>query len=130
MKSLDIIGRMEDQLNPSPHIRNIAMDLIITILTCGLYNIFIQAKQIDAVNDILKQKKYDFTHWLLLTIVTCGIYHCYHEYRMSDDLARAVPGVPSYEPIMVIVLLILGVLPIVDAIQQSHINRYYGSNAL
>lgn len=130
MNSLMIIARMEAQQNPSPHVRNIMLDIILTLITCGLFNIYINAKQIDAVNDILKEKKYDFTRWLIYCIISCGIYHLYHEYRMSDDLARSVPGVSSHEPMITIVLLVLSLFPAVDAIQQSHINRYYGSTAL
>ncbi len=112
------------------HVRNITLDIILTILTCFLYNIYIQHKQMEALNDMLGTKKYDFLSWLLLTIVTCGIYHVYHEYRMSDDLARMVPGASTMEPIISIVLAIAGLHIITDAIQQSHINRHYGNNEL
>jgi hypothetical protein len=114
----------------SPYVRNIALDLLLSLLTCFLYNIYIQAKQIEALNEMLGEPKYSFTNWALLTLCTCGLYHVYHEYRMTDDLARKVPSVSNLEPILVIVLAVIGIFPLIDAIQQAHINRYFGSDAL
>ena len=39
------------------HFRNIALDIVINILTCGLYNLYVQYKQCEAVNDMLKEQK-------------------------------------------------------------------------
>ena len=113
------------------HVRNIALDLIITILTCGLYNLWVQHKQMVAVNDMLQESKYHFLPWFLLSLVTCGLYHVYHEYRVSQDIDYAL-GVAgnSREPLINLILSIIGLHIVADAIQQSHINRYYGSTQL
>lgn len=112
------------------HVRNIAVDLILSVVTCGLYNLYWQYKQIDAVNDILKQEKYSFISWLLLCLVTCGLYHIYHEYRMSTDLAEAAGRPASNDGLIAIVLTIFGLAIVVDAIQQSQINNHYGDSSL
>jgi hypothetical protein len=114
----------------SVHVRNIALDLILALITCGLYNIYVQYKQIEALNEIVKSEKYNFMTWLLLTIVTCGLYHIYHEYRMTEDLVKNVAGTSPQEPLISLVLACFGLSLIVDAIQQTHINRHYGSHDL
>lgn len=114
----------------SEHIRDIARDIIITILTCGLYNIYIQSRQIHAVNAMIREDKYSFGSWFLLTLVTCGLYHIYHEYRKTTDLCRTIKDLNENEPILTVLLTIFGMAIVADAIQQTHINRYFGSTAL
>lgn len=115
--------------NPE-HVRNIALDIVLTLLTCGLYNIYIQYRQMLAVNDMLGTRKYDFFNWAVFTLITCGIYHVYHEYRKTEDIMRHVERPNSNEPIISIVLAIFGLFIVIDAIQQTHINHYYGSDSL
>lgn len=114
----------------SQHIRNIALDLILTLITCYLYNVYVQYVQIKALNDMLGEKRYDFAQWALLSLVTCGLYHVYHEYRITTDLAKLNGEIGSNEALIAIVLSVFGLSLIVDAIQQSHINRFYGSSKL
>jgi len=113
-----------------PHVRNIALDIILTLLTCMLYNIYIQYKQIEAVNDMLKERKYDFVFWFLLSVITCGLYHIYHEYRKSTDIARVLNKDSGSAGLVALLLSLFSLSFINDAIQQSEINTYYGNNAL
>ena len=115
---------------PSEHVRNIAMDLVLTILTCGLFNVYVQARQIAALNDMLREPKYSFGKWFLLSLVTCGIYHVYHEYRKTTDLVAIVKGASGNEPLICLLLSFFGLTFVADAIQQSLINRHHGSTAL
>ena len=64
----------------SEHVRGIAVSLILTLVTCGLYNFYWQYRQMLAANEMLQSDKYRFLPWLLFTLITCGIYHVYHEY--------------------------------------------------
>lgn len=114
----------------SEHVRNIAKDIIFTLLTCGIYNIYVQAKQINAVNAIIKEQKYSFGMWFLLTLVTCGLYHLYHEYRLSSDLVKHIEGLNENEAILTVGLAAFGMSLVADAIQQSHINKFYGAKGL
>ena len=127
----DISTDSNRQKEAGMHVRNIVMDLLLTLITCGLYNFYIQYVQINAVNDILKTPKYSFIMWLLLTLVTCGMYHIYHEYIMTRDLVDAFPTPSgSMEPVVSIILTVMGLPFIADAIQQNMINRFYGSTEL
>lgn len=112
------------------HVRNIAFDIVLTLLTCFLYNFYIQYKQCEAVNDMLGQPKYSFVSWLLLTIITCGLYHIYHEYRKSSDIAECNGKPADSAGLTAILLTIFGMSIILDAIQQGEINSYYGNKSL
>lgn len=112
------------------HVRNIPLDIILTIITCFLYNFYVQYKQIEAVNDMLKENKYSFGMWLILTIITCGLYHIYHEYRKSSDVAKVMKKDEGSAGLTAVVLTVIGLGIICDAIQQSEINAYYGNTKL
>ena len=114
----------------SPHVRNIALDLILTLLTCFIFNLYVQYRQCLALNDMLKQDKYSFWLWLILTIITCGFYHIYHEYRMSADLCKVLKKSGEQLTIVSVFLTFFGFSIVLDAIQQSEINSYYGHHQL
>jgi hypothetical protein len=116
--------------NGSEHVRNIGLDIVLTILTCGLFNIYLQYRQMIAVNIMINEIKYKFIPWFLLCIITCGLYHIYHEWRKSSDIAVALKKTESQEPIINVLLSIFGLSIVADAIQQAEINKYYGSSAL
>ncbi len=115
---------------PSLHIRSIALDIVLSVLTCMLYNIYWQYKQMGAINAMIKQEKYSFSIWLILTLITCGLYHIYHEYRKSQDIDRALGRTNSNEPLVMVLLTVLGLSIVADAIQQSSINSYFGDHGL
>lgn len=112
------------------HVRNIPLDIVLTLITCFLYNIYVQYKQCAAVNDMLKEYKYSFVQWLIFTILTCGLYHIYHEYRKSSDVAVLLKKDPSSAGLIAVVLTAFGLSIVNDAIQQSEINGFYGSPGL
>ena len=112
------------------HIRNIAVDLVLTLVTCGIYNVFIQYKQILAVNAMLRQEKYSFVPWFLLSLITCGLYHVYHEYRVSEDIARILEDRSGQLPLISLLLSLFGLSFVADAIQQSKINEHFGDSSL
>ncbi len=114
----------------SPFVASIAKDIILTIITCGIYNFFIQSRQILALNSMLKTDKYQFSKWLILTFVTCGIYHIYHEYCMAKDVSALLNEPHSNEPILCVVVSAMGLPIVADAIIQSNINRYHGVTSL
>lgn len=118
---------LEDQ---PEHVRSIPLDLIITVLTCGLFNLYVQYRQIKAVNDMIKEEKFSFAAWFVLCFFTCGLYHIYHEFRVSEELARALQDPHSQEPLISLLLTMFGLHIVADAIQQSRINKFYGDNSL
>lgn len=121
---------IEFKKQSNEHIRNIPLDIILTLVTCYIYNFYVQYKQIRAVNDMLGYEKYAFSSWLILTLVTCGIYHIYHEYRKSEDLSLLLKKPQANEAIASLLLTVIGMSLIADAIQQSEINKFYGDSSL
>lgn len=112
------------------HVRSIPLDIILTLITFGLFNLYVQNRQMKAVNVMIREERYSFWLWLLLVIVTGGLYHIYHEYRMSNDIAKAMGDSSTNEGILAVVLTVCLLWIVADAIQQSHINRYFGSHKL
>lgn len=114
----------------SRFIRSIVTDLLLTIITCGIYNLWVQHKQMETVNFMIKKEKYHFVPWLLLTLITCGIYHIYHEYRMTQDICVALNRRESNEPLVNLVLSLFVLSFVADALQQALINEYFGDDEL
>ena len=111
-------------------VRNIALDVILALVTCGIWNIYLQSRQMRAVNFMIGHQKYSFIPWALLTLVTCGLWHIYHEYRLSKDIAWALNQPQSNDPIVHLLLSIFGLSIVTDALQQAEINGYFGNHAL
>ncbi|RZA12235.1 MAG: DUF4234 domain-containing protein [Proteobacteria bacterium] len=112
-------------------VRNIGLDIILTIFTCGIWNFFVQYRQMEAVNYFLGENRYHFVNWLIFCLLTCGLYHLYHEYRMSQDLQKIDPSLSEiHMPLVHLLLTFFGLSIITDALQQSHINQMLGHNEL
>lgn len=110
---------------------NIATDIVLSLITCGIYNLFWQARQFRALNAFVGREEFRFWTWFFLTLVTCGIYHVYTQYRMGaviTEINRKL-GLPPNENLALISLLlsIFGLVLVADAIQQSEINGFFGS---
>ena len=111
-------------------VRNIALDLVLTLITFGLFSLRVNYCQMRTLNHMLKEEKYSFLIWILLTMITFGLYHIYHEYRKSMDISKILNEPHSNEPILSVILTIFGFWIVADAIQQSRINQYFGNAGL
>ena len=120
----------KSSVNKTQFIRSIVADIVLTIITCGIYNIWVQYKQMETVNFMLKEEKYSFFPWLILSFITCGIYHVYHEYRKTQDICRVLGEPNSNEPLVNLVLSLFALHIVADALQQALINRYFGDDEL
>lgn len=110
-------------------VSNIAAGIIFSLLTCGIYNLFWQARQFRALNAFLGREQFRFWTWFLLSLVTCGIYHIYTEYVMGTSITAIQRniGKPANENLALISLLlsIFGLMLVADAIQQHEINAFF-----
>ena len=114
-------------MNRQDFIKNIALDIIFTILTFGLFNIWIQYRQMTTVNFMMKYEKYNFFLWFIFCIFSCGLYHLYHEYVMSEDLSKILGRESGKDGLINLLLSLFGLSIVADAIQQYHINEYFSS---
>lgn len=130
---------MPPLLEPQPgsYTSNIGMDVILTLITCGIYYFFWQARQFRAVNYLLGQERYSFWLWFFLTLITCGLYNIYYEYYLAQGLVEAQEklGRQKYKdlPVLSLIITLISFLSTVvflnivtDAIQQNEINKLFG----
>jgi len=111
----------------SEHHLDIATGIILSLITCGLYNIYWNYRQFQAMNALLGREEYKFLMWLVLSIVTCGLFHIYYEYKMGSDLYTYLkeqgrdPN-PNL-PVIGLVLACFGLTIITDAVYQHELNK-------
>ena len=122
------------KLSREEAVRSIPIGLILTFITCGLYDLYWNAKQMKTFNGLLERDEYSFWHWLLLSALTCGIFHLYYEYRMGVGLVEIQEKfdmrVDKNLPFISLLLSIFGFSIVVDAIQQYEINKLYEKHHL
>ena len=106
--------------------RDLLLDVLLTILTCGLWNLVVQYEQIKTLNIIYREEKYNIWLLSLFSILTCFIYYIYFEYRKSVDFARFSRNGQSNDSdaIIAILLTVVGMPWIYDTILQEKINEY------
>ena len=124
-----------DQGSPYPKqqaIVPIGIGIVLTIITCGIYGLFWQYKQINVLNAWLGRSEFDFVTWLVLSIVTCGIFAVYYEYKMAKGINEVQEhnGLRVHDELALICLLltVFGFGLVSIAIQQADINNFYGEN--
>ena len=112
---------------PGEYRVDIALGIVFSIMTCGLYSLYWNYVQFKAMNALLGREEYKFLQWLILSIITCGIYHIYYEYKMGSDLYAYLKsqGMPVSEslPVLGAVLAVFYLMVLSDAIYQHEINR-------
>ncbi|MEX1329560.1 MAG: DUF4234 domain-containing protein [Desulfobacterales bacterium] len=113
-------------ITPKSHI-NIPLYLVLTILTCGIFNLYWNHRQMEACNVLLNRREFSFWTWLLLTILTCGIYHIFYQYKMGAaivEIQHLLNRDVFYKlPLLSVIVTILGFSIVVDCIHQNEINK-------
>ncbi|BAT70857.1 conserved hypothetical protein [Thermosulfidibacter takaii ABI70S6] len=106
---------------------SVVKNVVLSLITCGLWNVYWQYKQMRTMNHLLGERYFSFPKWLLFTLITCGLYHFYHEYVMGKkiaDIQYEIGMNPSHSlPVLSVVLAVLSAGLITDAIQQHEINE-------
>jgi hypothetical protein len=103
--------------------RSVAMSIVLTVITCGLYSLYWFIVLTDEVNKAANTPS-DTSGVMsfLLTIITCGIYGLYWSYKMGDKLDRAT-GQNASRGILYLVLNLLGVGIVTYALIQDSLNK-------
>jgi len=116
-------------LNPRFRVE-IVLGIVFSVITCGIYNIFWNKRQFEAMNSLLGKEEYNFWLWFVVCIVTCGIFQIYYQYKLGTDLdaiLRArVGGAPTNFGVLGLVLSLFGMSVIADAIFQVEFNKMIG----
>ena len=109
--------------------RNIAVCIILSIVTCGIYGIYWMVKMNDEINHLAGEPLATSGGMVvLLTIVTCDIYGFYWMYKMGERVDR-INGNPNGNSKVLYLVLMIFALAIVDyCFMQDAINKRVGYN--
>lgn len=107
--------------------KEVALCIILTIVTCGLYGIYWMYTLTEDLNAIVpEQTATPGANVILFTILTCGIYGVYWLYVQGEkiDYVKRQRGLSSsYTGLVYIVFAFLGVGIISHALMQNEINN-------
>ncbi|MFV0342206.1 MAG: DUF4234 domain-containing protein [Anaerocolumna sp.] len=105
--------------------RNIAVCIIFSLITCGIYGIYWFVCLTNETNEAAGQPDTSGGAALLLTIVTFGIYGLYWAYRRGEqlDLAKQKRGIlTSNSGVLYLLLYIFGGI-VAYAVIQHELNK-------
>lgn len=112
---------------PREHELGVALGIILSLVTCGLYNIYWNYRQFESMNLLLGRREFDFMMWLVLSILTCGLYHIYYEYKMGRELQLWMASngweVSPNLGLLGLALSCFGLTVVADAVYQHELNR-------
>jgi len=109
--------------------RSVAVAIILSIVTCGIYSIFWLYKIAEGFYSTQTQERVNTTPGttILLWIVTCGIYgyYCYYKWgRASVEIAARYGRTAEDRGILYLLLAIFGLSIVNDALIQSDFNEW------
>ena len=108
--------------------RDIAVCIILSIVTCGIYGIYWLVCLVDDLN-VASGRVGDTSGGMvvLLTIVTCGIYGMYWAYKAGEKIAyvkqRSTGVMGGNDSVLYLILSIVGFSIVVYALLQSELNK-------
>ncbi len=108
--------------------RSIALCIIFTIISCGIYGIYWIAVLNDEINQLAGEQEY--TSGVLVVvfgIITCGIYLLVWNYKMGeqvDQLNSYLGENSSSTSILYLILAFVGLQIINSALMQDTINKF------
>lgn len=107
--------------------RNIAVCIILSIVTCGIYGIYWLVVLNDDTNRAANDPNGTSGGMVILfTILTCGIYGYYWAYKMGEkiDYANQARNIPSSNSgILYLILSIFGLAIVAYALIQDNLNK-------
>ena len=107
--------------------RNIAVCIVLTLVTCGIYGIYWIVCLTNDVNTVSGDVNGTSGGMVvLLTIVTCGIYGIYWAYKQGEklDFTKNNRGIPSSNSgVLYLILQIFGFGIIAYALMQHELNK-------
>ncbi len=108
--------------------RSIAVAIILTVITCGIYGIYWFICLTNEAN-ILANRKEETSGGVafVLNLITCGIYGLYWAYKMGEkiDAAKAERGISNSSSmgIVYLILCFFGLGIVAYALMQDEINK-------
>jgi serine/threonine protein kinase len=101
--------------------------IIFTILTCGLYNLYWNYKQMETCNILLGRKDFSWAIWFFGTLLSCGLYHIYYQFQMGAAIMeiqeKRKKNVFEYLSFISLIVTLFGGSVVIDIIHQLEINK-------
>ncbi len=106
--------------------RNIALCIVLSLVTCGIYGLIWFVFLTDDTNTVWGKPGTSGGMAILLTIVTCGIYSFYWAYKQGEKLdeVKQAKGLPSGNSgILYLLLSFFGLGIVAYALMQDSLNK-------
>lgn len=106
--------------------KNIALCIILSIVTCGIYGLYWFVCITDDVNTAAEEQGTTGVVALLLSIITCNLYGLYWAYKMGEkvDIIKSKRGLAaSNSGILYLILCFLGLGIVTWALIQNELNQ-------
>lgn len=106
--------------------KSILIDILLTLLTGGLWNLWVQYRQVRDTNLVLPEgQQKSFILLILFSLLSFGLYFVWHEFKLTKELHILVYGSDRMEiEILCGVASFFGLWFIVDSYQQTLINEF------
>ncbi len=108
--------------------REIVMTLLLILVTCGFYGLFVLYKIGEELNEHQGQNRINAGMDLVLTFVTCGLWGIYLMYKYPQALDEIVQEEGSPKPDLVLPCLLLtffGAHIVAVLILQNELNKHW-----
>lgn len=105
--------------------RNIAMCIVLSIVTCGIYGLYWYICLTDDTNTASNAEGPSGIIALLLTLVTCNLYSIYWGYKQGEkiDAAKQSRGMESSDSKILYLVLCLFIPIVAWVLMQNELNK-------
>ena len=110
--------------------RDIALCVILSFLTCGLYGLYWFVTMTDETNSLSDEQSSSGAAALIFTLLTCGLYGIYWNYKMGQKLyvAGKMYGLDIADnSVLYLILSIFGLGIVSECLIQNDLNRFSNS---
>lgn len=112
--------------------RNVAVAILLSIITCGIYAIYWIYKMTEEMKVASGDESLNGVMAVLLPLVTCNIYGIYWAYKVGKDVpvAKQKVGLPGEDRgVLFLVLELFGLSIVTYALLQCDLNEIAKVNA-
>lgn len=102
--------------------REIALSIVLTIITCGIYGLYWIAKVQDDSLEISKEEGTSGGMVVLLSIITCGIYFLFWMYNLGKRIDKIAENPDGSSNIIYLILTICGLGIVSLCLAQNELN--------
>ncbi|MBC7543488.1 MAG: DUF4234 domain-containing protein [Candidatus Sericytochromatia bacterium] len=119
---------MSTQSTPPSEITNPVTALILSAVTCNLYELFVWwPNRLKTINALLGRDEFKYGTILMLSILTCGLMYIYYDYKTAEAILeiRRKKGLAGSEslPLMTVIMDCMALTFITSYMHQEEINK-------